>query len=145
MDTKRCLGRAGLVAVLLASSVALLGCGPEYVRDINDIGVERYDSKPLSLTDMERVIRLAAYREEWQKAEVVAPGHMLVTKVDEDGNRSASVDVFYTTSSFSIKYNASRGFHYDAGDQQIDHHYLSMVEDLRDRIRDTVQDITPGT
>lgn len=144
MDARRYLVRAGFASVLFAIAIILTGCGPEFVRDINDVGVQRYDSKPLTMTDMEHAIRLAAFREEWQKVDTLEPGHIVVTKEDEDGARSASVDVFYTTSSFSIKYKDSRGFNYQAANRQIDHHYLSMIDDLRGRIQDTVQDITPG-
>jgi hypothetical protein len=130
--------------LLMAATLLIAGCAPEYVRDYNNISVERFDSKPLTLTDMEHAVRLAAFQEEWQKADVVEPGHIVATKEDEDGKRSASVDVIYTATQFSIHYKDSRGFRYDASDHKIEHHYLSMVDDLRGRILDAVQEITPG-
>ena len=131
--------------VLLSACLALLGgCVPNIMRNIQDVPVERFDSKPVNMTDMEHAIRLAAFQEGWEKTELAGPGDMLVTKVDEDGKRSMSVDVFFTTSQFSIKYKTSTGYHYDVPSQRIDHHYLSMTDDLRDRIRDALQEITPG-
>ena len=136
--------RATTSFLLLSAMVALVGCVPNTMRNINDVAVERYDSKPVTMTDMEHAIRLAAFQEEWNKADLVEPGHMVVTKVDEDGKRSMTVDVFFTASQFSIKYKDSHGYNYDAEAGRIDHHYLSMTDDLRDRIRDTLQQITPG-
>lgn len=131
--------------VMLSAALALLtGCVPNTMRNIQDVPVERFDSKPINMTDMEHAIRLAAFQEGWEKADLAAPGDMVVTKVDEDGKRSMTVDVFFTTSQFSIKYKTSMGYHYNAASQRIDHYYLSMTDDLRDRIRDTLQEITPG-
>lgn len=143
MDTRTCI-RNGSLLILSAAFALLAGCVPNTMRNINDVSVERFDSKPVNMTDMEHAIRLAAFQEEWQKADLVEPGHMVVTKVDEDGQRSMTVDVFFTTSQFSIKYKANRGYNYNAASQKIDHHYLSMTDDLRDRIRDALQQITPG-
>jgi hypothetical protein len=133
------------LALLAGGLLMLAGCVPQSFRNIQDVGVQRYDSKPVTMTDMEHAIRLAAIQEEWQKADLAEPGHMVVTKVDEDGQRSMSVDVFFTTTQFSIKYKDSRGYHYNPAANRIDHHYLSMTDDLRDRIRDAVQQITPGS
>jgi len=131
-------------ALLTGSLLSIAGCVPNTMRNIQDVDVERYDSKPVNMTDMEHAIRLAAFQEGWQKADLAEPGHMVVTKVDEDGKRSMTVDVLFTTNQFSIKYKESRGYHYDAMNRRIDHYYLSMTDDLRDRIRDTLQQITPG-
>src|SRR5690348_17692499 len=106
--------RATTSLVLLWAIMALAGCVPNTMRSINDVAVERYDSKPVTLTDMEHAIRLAAFQEGWQKADLAEPGHMLVTKVDEDGRRSMTVDVFFTNTQFSIKYKDSRGYNYNA-------------------------------
>jgi len=134
------------ISLLLSLSVitALAGCVPNTMRNIQDVPVERFDSKPINMTDMEHAIRLAAFQEEWEKVDLAAPGDMVVTKVDEDGKRSMTVDVLFTTSQFSIKYKTSTGYHYDPSVRRIDHHYLSMTDDLRDRIRDALQEITPG-
>jgi|SRR5579859_1104173 len=140
----RAHGRNSLFLILLAALSLIAGCVPNTMRDIQGVAVERYDSKPVTMTDMEHAIRLAAFQEGWQKADLVEPGHMVVTKVDEDGKRSMVVDVFFTTSQFSIKYKESRGYNYNAESHRIDHHYLSMTDDLRDRIRDTLQQIIPG-
>ena len=140
----RVYGKNLLSLILLAALGLVAGCVPNTMRNIQDVGVQRYDSKPLTMTDMEHAIRLAAIQENWQKADLVEPGHMAITKLDEDGKRSMTVDVYFTTSQFSIKYKDSHGYHYDAMRQRIDHHYLSMTDDLRDRIRDTLQEITPG-
>jgi hypothetical protein len=128
--------------MLLATLALVAGCVSQTMRNIDDVAVDRYDAKPVSMIDMEHAIHLAAFQEEWQKADMVEPGHMVLTKEDEDGRRSMSVDVFFTTSKFSIKYKESRGYHYEGN--RIDHHYLSMTDDLRDRIRDALQQVTPG-
>lgn len=146
MAAKMLGSKIRVFGLLMAATLFIIsGCAPEYVRDYNNISVERFDSKPLTLTDMEHVVRLAAFQEGWQKANVVEPGHILATKEDEDGSRSASVDVIYTATQFSIHYKDTRGFHYDGANHKIDHHYLSMVDDLRGRILDAVQEITPGS
>jgi exosome complex RNA-binding protein Csl4 len=142
MDTKPC-ARSALFFVLLAA-MGLSGCVPIKFRNIDNVSVERFDSKPVNMTDMEHAIRLAAFQEGWDKADLAGPGDIVVTKVDEDGKRSMTVDVLFTTSQFSIHYKTSSGYHYDALNGHIDHHYLSMTDDLRDRIRDTLQEITPG-
>ena len=143
MNNNTCT-RKGSLLILSAVFALLTGCVSNIMRNINDVSVERFDSKPVNMTDMEHAIRLAAFQEEWQKADLVEPGHIVATKVDEDGKRSMSVDVFFTASQFSIKYKANRGYNYNAMSQKIDHHYLSMTDDLRDRIRDALQQITPG-
>ncbi|HEY1774046.1 MAG TPA: hypothetical protein VGH91_12740 [Gammaproteobacteria bacterium] len=129
----------------MASLLMIAGCISNTFANIQDVGVQRYDAKPVTMADMERVIRIAAFQEEWQKADLVEPGHMVVTKVDENGERSMTVDVLFTTTLFSIKYKDSRGYHYDPAANRIDHHYLSMTDDLRDRIRETLQVITPSS
>ena len=132
------------LTLFTGSLLMIVGCVSNSFRNIQDVDVQRYDFKPVTMTDMEHAIRLAAIQEEWQKADLAEPGHLVVTKVDEDGQRSMTVDVFFTASQFSIKYKDSRGYHYDAASGRIDHHYLSMTDDLRGRIRDTLQEITPG-
>ena len=143
MDAKTC-ARSAFSLMLLAAVSLLSGCVSMKFRNIDNVPVERFDSKTISLTDMGHAIRLAAFQEGWQKAEVVEPGHVVATKEDEDGKRSMTVDVQFTASQFSIHYKTSRGYHYDAAANRIDHYYLSMTDDLRDRIRDTLQEITPG-
>jgi hypothetical protein len=130
--------------VMTAVCVLLTGCVPNTFRNIDNVPVERFDSKPVTLVDMEHAIRLAAFQEGWQKADVVEPGHIVTTKVDEDGKRSMTVDVLFTATQFSIHYKSNFGYHYNAAAGRIDHYYLSMTDDLRDRIRDTLQQITPG-
>jgi hypothetical protein len=136
--------RALSLVLLIGSLLTTVGCISNSFRNIQDVAVQRYDSKPLTMTDMEHAIRLAAIQEEWQKADLAEPGHMVITKADDDSQRSMTVDVLFTTSQFSIKYKDSRGYHYDPASGRIDHHYLSMTDDLRGRIRDAVQQITPG-
>ena len=133
------------LALFTGSLLTVVGCVSNSFRNIQDVAVQRYDSKPLTMTDMEHAIRLAAIQQEWQKADVVEPGHMVVTKVDDNGQRSMTVDVIYTTSQFSINYKDSRGYNYNPAANQIDHHYLSMTDDLRENIRDALQQITPGS
>ena len=143
MVRKTPIGMTLAYAILISGSLLIVGCDA-VVRDIDGVSVERYDSKPLTMTDMEHAIRLAAFYEKWQTVEVVDAGHFVVTKVDENGRRSASVDVLYTATQFSIHYKDTRGFRYNRLTRGIDHHYESMVEDLSERIKETVQEITLG-
>lgn len=114
------------------------------LRDVNEQMVTRYDGRSLSLDDMERVIRLAAYREDWQKLDLVAPGHFVATRHDPQGKWSATVDILYGPGSYSIHYKDSQGLRYHPELHNIAHEYKSIVEDLSDRIRGTAEDIDFG-
>lgn len=137
---KRKLGQV----LMIVGAILVAACAAQPIKDVNNAPVMRFDGKQLSMADMEHAIRLAAYREEW-RADVVSPGHMVAVKRDESGDWTVSVDITYTTSDFSIHYKDSQGMKYDARTHKINRKYKGMVEDLRDRIVDGVQDINPGS
>jgi hypothetical protein len=134
--------RPSIGVLLMATAVLLTGC-LEPPQDINNASVARYDGKPFTLDEMEQAIRRAAFMEGWQQLDLMAPGHFVVTKHQDEGEWSATVDIFYTTSDFSIRYKDSKGLvNYSAG--VISHQYPSMVEDLYGRIRKLLRELPPA-
>jgi hypothetical protein len=128
------------LAAILPAALLLTAClhAPE---DYDHSEVSRYDIKPLTLTDMEKVIRRAAFIEEWQKVDLVEPGHLVATRYQDapiQGPKKwvATVDILYTPSDFSIHYKSSTNLGYDPYTHIIGHKYQSIVKDLAGRIQD---------
>jgi hypothetical protein len=130
--------------LIVLGALSVTACAPVPLVDVNNVQVMRYDAKPLTLNDMEHVIRAAAYKEEWE-AEVASPGHIVATKHSDDNSWLLSVDILFTTTDFSIHYKNSRGLDYNPVTHRIARHGRGVVEDLEERIKDTVQDVTPGS
>ena len=131
--------------LIVSAGLLLAGCAPQPILQVDHDKVGRFDDKPLSLADMTHAIRLAAFRQEWKQVDVVEPGHIVATQRDDDGKWSVTVDILYTVDEFSIHYKDSQGLKYKAGSPMIDHHYNGAVKDLRDEIRDAIQEIVPGS
>ena len=130
------------LAVMVLWGLALAGCAPVPLADVDHVQVMRYDDKALTMNDMEHVIRIAAYKEEWE-AQTVSPGHIVATRHSSDW--TISVDILYATSDFSVHYKDSKGLQYNPLSHHIARHGRGVVSDLVDRIKDTVQDVTPGS
>jgi hypothetical protein len=128
-------------ALALAAGLLATGCTAQ-VRNLDHMSVARYDGKALTMADMEKIIRIAAYREDWQTVDLVEPGHFVATKHDAYDKWSATVEILYGPGSYSIRYKDSRGLRYHPTVNTIAHSYKSMVEDLSERIRDTAQSAT---
>jgi hypothetical protein len=131
-----------LPALMAAALVLAAGCTAQ-VRDISDTAVATYEGKTLNNTDLEGVIRLAALREGWQQADLVAPGHFVLTKHSDSQRWTASVDVLFGNSSYSIHYKDSQGMRYHPTVNTIAHEYKSQINDLSDRIQEMA--LTRGT
>jgi hypothetical protein len=132
------------LALLVLGMLLLAACVPMPVKDYNNIIVERFDGKPVTMDDMEHVIRAAAFKEEWHVQSQI-PGHIVLTKRDDDGSWTITVEVVYSTQNYSIHYVSSQGLQYDPATHKIKRRYNSAVDDLTDQINDTLQDITPGS
>lgn len=128
---------------LVSLALILAGC-LKPPRDVNHMEVARFDGTALTMDEMEQAIRRAAYLEEWQNPQRVAPGHFVVTRAADDGSWWGTVDIFYTTTDFSIHYKDSRGLRYNGLTGVIGPHYQSMVGDLADRIENVVRAIGTG-
>lgn len=129
------MSKGKLLGAALLATALVVGCTAQ-VRDINDVAVLRDDGVPITLDQMQQVIRNAAARQGWQKADLVQPGHFVITK--REGYKSESVDLLYTASDFSIHYKDSQGLRYHPTPNTIAHSYKSDINDLRDEIVDEV-------
>lgn len=134
--------RLAVVLSLFAGALSM-GCAPLPVVNLDHEQVQRDDGKQLSLDDMEHAIRMAALMEEW-KPEVVAPGHIVATRRDDDNAWTLSVDITYSATEYSVDYKDSHGLDYNPVKHVIAHHAHGMIGDLQDRIRDAVKDIVPA-
>lgn len=130
-----------LWGVLLVATLAA-GCAPLPVLNVDHEQVARYDRKPLSLADMQRVIQLAAAKEEWTTEEP-SPGHIVATRQNENEWKIV-VDILYTATDFSIHYKDSRGLYYNPMTGKLAKHGRGVMNDLHDRITDEVQNIEPA-
>lgn len=133
--------QSGMALSLLAGAL-LIGCAPLPVVNVDHEQVQREDGKKLSMDDMEHAIRMAALMEEWQP-QMVAPGHIVATRRDDDNAWTLSVDITYSATEYSVDYKDSHGLDYNPVKHVIAHHAHGMISDLQDRIRDAVQDIVP--
>ena len=131
--------RTTKVPALILAWVVLLssGCILKAPQDINHAPVSHYDGTPISLAEMEGAIRHAAALEDWKTVDVVGPGHLVATRY-EDGPQqpadewTATVDIYFTTTDYSIHYKSSTSLNAHAG--VIAKHYQDMVADLAVRI-----------
>ena len=125
-----------LMAILFAALLAA-GCAPLPVLTVDHQQVMRVDGKPLTMDDMERVVRVAAYEEDWD-LQPESPGYVVATK-RSDNDWKLTVEIVYTANDFSIRYKDSTGLQYDPMRGTIAKHGRGVMEDLRDRIKDEVQ------
>lgn len=131
-----------MLSAAVAAALLAVGCAPLPVLSVDHEHVERYDDKAMTLNDMERVVRVAAYKEEWD-TETVSPGHIIATK--RSGNDwKLVVDILFTATDFSIHYKDSSGLQYNPMTGKIAKHGRGVMNDLESRIRDEVQDIGIG-
>lgn len=129
-----------MLSAAMAAALLAAGCAPLPVLDVEHEHVERYDDKTMTLNDMEKVVRIAAYKEEWE-TDTVSPGHIVATK--RSGNDwKLVVDILYTATDFSIHYKDSSGLQYNPMTGKIAKHGRGVMNDLESRIRDEVQDIS---
>lgn len=133
------MNRRLLPALLAAAFTLAAGCTAQ-VRDLNNVGVATYKGDDLSQADLEQVIRLAAEREGWQQVDLVAPGHFVLTKHSDKEGWSATVDLLFANSGFSIHYKDSQGMRYHPTVNTIAHEYKSQISDLSQRIQDMAQE-----
>ena len=132
-----------MLSAVVAAAFLAVGCAPIPVLNVDHEQVMRLDGKTLTMSDMEKIVRLAAYQEEWE-TEVVSPGHIVATR--QSGNDwKLQADILYTTTDFSIHYKDSSGLQYNPMTGKIAKHGRGVMNDLEGRIKDEVQFFNPGS
>jgi hypothetical protein len=131
------------LAVMMLAGSLMLGCAPVPVMDVEHEAVARDDGKTLSLTDMERAVRLAAYDEQWL-LHAAGPGYFVATKHADDNSWSLTVGIHYTASEFSIEYQSSTGLNFHRDTRTIAFHGKGELSDLHSTLQDEIQDLVPG-
>ena len=112
---------AGLVLIML------LGCRTGSILDIRDAGIPAAVGENLTMDDVAKGILAAGAKHGWTMA-IQTQGHIVGTLVLR--SHTAVVDVFYSTSSYSILYKDSTNLKYDATRKTIHANYSSWVRNL---------------
>jgi hypothetical protein len=139
--TEFMLNRRIALPAMIVATLAVAGCRP--LSPVNNISNASYgdsiyaSTNVLSLDDYERAIVRAGSNRGWQFTRV-APGQLRGT-VDVRGKHQASVDVTFTTQTYSINYAGSENLKYDAATNSIHPSYNSWVKLLDGEIQAEIQ------
>lgn len=107
--------------------------------NFENVSILRADGKPLTAEKVKRAILLAGVRHNWS----ITPdknGQMIAT-INVRGKHTATVEIPYSASSFSIKYRDSVNLSYrkdDTGVEMIHPNYNRWIDNLR---RDIVSQV----
>jgi hypothetical protein len=126
---KDMLGKKTLAAVIILSTVTMMGCKSAPVQDVVDAPVTTSTQK-YTQDDVRRAILDAGARLGWQMKDV-ENGHMLGTLMLR--SHMAQVDILYTKQNYTIKYKNSTNLDYDG--QNIHSNYNGWVQNLDKAIR----------
>jgi len=137
------MGRIAGLAVVMLATCLVFGCAPVPLVDVKHEAVVRDDGNTLSLTDMERAIRLGAYDEQWL-LHAAGPSHFVATKHADDDSWTLTVDIRYTAHDFSIEYQSSKGLNFKPQTRTIAFHGRGELSDLHSTIEDEIQEVVPG-
>jgi len=117
---------AGLVLIML------VGCRTGSILDIRDAGIPASANQTMTMDDTAKGIMAAGAKQGWTMA-VQTQGHIVATLVLR--RHTAAVDIFYSTSSYSILYKDSSNLKYDATRKTIHANYTSWIQNLHDAIQ----------
>lgn len=129
------------IPAMLVATLAIAGCRP--LSPVNNVTNAPYgnsiyaSTNVLSLDDYERAIVRAGSNRGWQFSRV-APGQLRGT-VNVRGKHQATVDVTFTTQTYSINYAGSENLKYDASTNTIHPSYNSWVTLLDGEIQSEIQ------
>ena len=135
------LKRRFAIPAILVATLAIAGCRP--LSPVNNVTNAPYgdsiyaSTNVLSLDDYERAIVRAGSNRGWQFSRV-APGQLRGT-VNVRGKHQATVDVTFTTQTYSINYAGSENLKYDASTNTIHPSYNSWVTLLDGEIKSEIQ------
>jgi PBP1b-binding outer membrane lipoprotein LpoB len=117
-----------LFIALLAFTLGLMGCRTEPVYNVQDSPVNTVGK--ISKTNVKKAIMAAGAGLGWRMKEV-KPGH-IVGSIMLRGN-TATVDIPYTTKTYSIVYKNSNGLKYDGS--KINKQYNKWIMNLDNAIQ----------
>jgi len=117
---------AGLVLIML------VGCRSGSILDIRDAGIPAAVGQSMTMDDVAKGIIAAGSKHGWTMA-IQTQGHIVGTLVLR--RHTAVVDIFYSTSSYSILYKDSTNLKYDATRKTIHGNYTSWIRNLHDAIQ----------
>ena len=120
--------------VLLTGFVLVVagGCKTGTILDIRDAGVPTAVGHNVAMDDVAQGILSAGSKLGWTMA-VQTQGHIVGTLVIR--RHTAVVDIFYSTSSYSILYKDSSNLKYDATRKSIHPNYTSWIRNLHTAIQ----------
>ena len=123
--------------LVLFVALAVVGCKrPNTIQNVSDQPITRYDSAELSMQQIERAIVLGGMEKGWTM-QSVAPGH-IVGSIDVRGKHSASVDIHYDKSTYSVTYKDSSNLDYQPPNL-IHRNYNNWVTNLVRSINTSIQ------
>ena len=117
---------AGLVLIML------VGCRTGSILDIRDAGIPAAPGQNVTMDDVAARIMTAGSKHGWTMA-IQTQGHIVGTLALR--RHTAVVDIFYSTSSYSILYKDSSNLKYDATRKTIHANYTSWIRNLHDAIQ----------
>ncbi len=112
---------AGLVLIML------VGCRTGTILDIRDAGIPAAVGQSMTMDDVAKGIMAAGSKHNWTMA-IQTQGHIVGTLALR--RHTAVVDIFYSTSSYSILYKDSSNLKYDATRKTIHSNYTSWIRNL---------------
>lgn len=112
---------AGLVLIML------VGCRTGTILDIRDAGIPAAVGQNMTMDDVAKGIMAAGSKHNWTMA-IQTQGHIVGTLALR--RHTAVVDIFYSTSSYSILYKDSSNLKYDATRKTIHANYTSWIRNL---------------
>ena len=129
--------------LVVATVLAVAACSMvQPIRNGDNVVIQRFDRKPLSLEQVNQAIYVAAASRGW-KTQSVAPGHDVLTL--DHGILMAAVDVYYTPAAYRIRYKDSRNMSYSAATQTVHKHYNFWIRNREASINAAVQQLRIGS
>lgn len=130
-----------LKTLSLLMAVLAVGCVMQPLRNLDGIQIpQRADGSTLTLDQVQQAIVQGAHEKQWI-TDVVGPGHIVAkhSQMSSDGVIGATVDVTFTTQSYSIDYKDSQGLSYDPKRNRIHMHYRLWQSNLSESIYGVLQ------
>lgn len=129
-----------LLALCFVPFTAAQASRLEPLLNIENQALARADGKPLTLAQVKQAIVVGSTRQRFWSVSPVKEGVMVGT-LNIKNKHYATVDIVYTTSSFSIKYRESTNLLYqkdENGIDQIHHNYNRSLQSLRQNIAQAI-------
>ena len=105
-----------LCALFLMASVPVQAAHLEPIVNYENQEIKRFDTRKLSIEEVQMAIRNAAEKNKW-RVEPGEAGHIIATLVVRN-QHTAVVDIAYTTTSFSITYKSSENLNYSKDNKE---------------------------